>query len=64
MLCTLQLQQHLLTMASKPSKTTPTSTIAKPEPISQPQNTVPGKKNSDVTFTISTPKSAHTSVVQ
>ena len=64
MLCTLWLHLHLLTMASKPSKTTPTSTTAKPDPISQPHNTVPGKKNSDATPTLSTPKPAPTSVVQ
>ena len=64
MLCTLQLHLHLLTMTSKPSKTTPTSTTTKPDPISQPHNTVPCKKNSDATPTLSTPKPAPTSVVQ
>ena len=36
-------------MASKPSKTTPTSTILRPDPISQPENIVPGQnqKNSE-----------------
>ena len=62
MLCTLQLHLHLLIMASKPSKTTPTSPTAKPDPISQPHNTVPGRKNS--TPTLSTPKPTPTSVVQ
>ena len=51
-------------MASKPSKTTPTSTIVRPDPISQPQNIASGQKNSDATPTISTPKPAPTSVVQ
>ena len=66
MLCTLQLHLHLLTMASKPSKTTPTSTIVRPDQISQPQNIVPGQKemNSDATSTISTPNPVPTSAVQ
>ena len=53
-------------MASKPSKTTPTSTIVRPDQISQPQNIVPGQKqkNSDVTSTISTPNPTPSSVVQ
>ena len=64
MLCTLQLHLRLLTMASKPSKTTTTSTIVRPDPIPQPQNIAPGQKKPDATPTISTPKPVPTSVVQ
>ena len=64
MLCTLQLHIHLLMMESKPSKTTPTSTTAKQDPILHPPNTAPGKKKLDAIPTLSTPKPAPTSVVQ
>ena len=62
--CTLQLHQHLLTMASKPSKTTPTSTIVRPNQISQPQSIPTAQQNSDAkpTKPIPIPKPAHTSV--
>ena len=51
-------------MASKPSKTTPTSTIVRPDQVSQPQNVAFAQKNSDATPTISTPNPAPTSVAQ
>ena len=53
-------------MASKPSKTTPTSTIVRPDQISQPPNIPTAQKNSDATPTkpIPIPKPAPTSVVQ
>ena len=49
-------------MESKPSKSTPTSTTAKQDPILHPPNTALGKKL-DATPTLSTPKPAPTSVV-
>ena len=51
-------------MASKPSKTTPTSTIVRPDQISQPQSipTVQQSLNVKPTKPIPIPKSAHTSV--
>ena len=51
-------------MASKPSKTTPTSTIVRPEQISQPQSIPIVQQNLDVkpTKPIPIPKPAHTSV--
>ena len=51
-------------MASKPSKTTPTSTIVRPDQISQPQSipTVQQNLNVKPTKPIPIPKSAHTSV--
>ena len=60
--CTLQLHQHLLIMASKPSKTTPTSTIVRPDQISQPQSIPTAQQNSDAKPTKPIPKPAHTSV--
>ena len=53
-------------MESKPSKTTPTSTIVRPDQISQPPNIPTAQKNSNATPTkpIPIPKPAHTSVVQ
>ena len=62
--CTLQLHQHLLTMASKPSKTIPTSTIVRPDQISQPQSIPIVQQNLDAkpTKPIPIPKPAHTSV--
>ena len=62
--CTLQLHQHLLTMASKPSKTTPTSTIVRPDQISQPPSIPTAQQNSDAkpTKPIPIPKPAPTSV--
>ena len=51
-------------MASKPSKTTPTSTIVRPNQISQPQSIHTTQQNSDAkpTKPIPIPKPAHTSV--
>ena len=51
-------------MASKPSKTTPTSTIVRPDQISQPQSIPIVQQNLDVkpTKPIPIPKPAHTSV--
>ena len=62
--CTLQLHHHLLTMASKSSKTTPTSTIVRPEQISQPQSIPIVQQNLDAkpTKPIPIPKPAHTFV--
>ena len=62
--CTLQIHQHLLTMESKPSKATPTSTIVKPDQISQPPSIPTAQQNSDAkpTKPIPIPKSASTSV--
>ena len=56
----------MLTMASKPSTTTPTSTIVRLDQISQLHNIVPAQKQmiSDATSTISTPKPVPTSAVQ
>ena len=53
-------------MASKPSKSTPTSTIVRPDQISQPLSTptVQQKLNVKPTSPIPIPKSAHTSVAQ
>ena len=50
-------------MASKPSKTTPISTIVRPDQISQPQSIPIVQQNLDVkpTKPIPIPKSAHTS---
>ena len=64
--CTLQIHQHLLTMASKPSKTTPTSTIVRPDQISQPPNIPTAQQNSDAkpTKPIPKPKPSPTSVAQ
>ena len=64
MICTFQLQPNLLTMASKPSTSTTTSTTAKQDPMPPPQSTAPGMKESDVTPTSSTPKPVPTSIVQ
>ena len=60
----LQLHQHLLTMALKPSKTTPTSTIVKQDEISQPPRIPIAQQNSDAkpTKPIPIPKPVHTSV--
>ena len=51
-------------MTSKPSKTTPTSTIVRPDQISQPQSIPTAQQNSDAepTKPIPIPKPAHTSV--
>ena len=59
--CILQLHQHLLTMASKPSKTTPTSTIVRPDQISQPQSIPIVQQISDAkpTKPIPIPKPTH-----
>ena len=62
--CTLQLQPHLLIMASKPSTSTATSTTAKQDPMPPPQNTASGQKKSDADPTSSTPNLAPTSIVQ
>ena len=53
-------------MASKPSKTIPTSTIVRPDQISQPQSipTVQQNLNVEPTKPIPIPKPAHTSVAQ
>ena len=53
-------------MASKPSKSIPTSTIVRPDQISQPPSTptVQQKLNVKPTNPIPIPKSAHTSVAQ
>ena len=53
-------------MESKPSKTTPTPTIVRPDQISQPLNIPIAQKNSDATPTkpIPIPKPAPKSVVQ
>ena len=64
MLCTLQLQPHLLAMESKPSTSTTTSTTAKQNPMPSPQSTALGKKESDADLTSSTPNPVPTSVVQ
>ena len=63
MLCTLQLQPCLLTIASKPSASTNTSTVAKQDPMPPAQNTTHGKE-SGVTVTSFTPNPIPTSVVQ
>ena len=62
--CTLQLHQHLLTMASKPSKTTPTSTIVRPEQTSQPPSIpiVQQSLTAKPTKPVPIPKPAHTFV--
>ena len=62
-ICTLQPHQHLLTMGSKPSKT-PTSTIVRPDQISQPPSIPTAQQSSDAKSTkpIPIPKPAHTSV--
>ena len=53
-------------MASKPSKTIPTSTVVRPDQVSQPQNipTVQQNLNVKPTKPIPIPKPAHTSVAQ
>ena len=53
-------------MASKPSKTIPTSTIVRPNQVSQQQNTTTVQQNLNVkpTKPIPIPKPAHTSVAQ
>ena len=53
-------------MASKPSKSIPTSTIVRPDQISQPPSTptVQQKLNVKPTNPIPIPKSSHTSVAQ
>ena len=53
-------------MASKPSKTTPTSTIVRPDQISPSQSTPTVQQNLNVkpTKPIPIPKPAHTSVAQ
>ena len=53
-------------MASKPSKTTPTSTIVRPDQISQPPNIPTAQQNSDATPTrpIPIPKPTPTSVAE
>ena len=63
-LCTLQLQTHLLTMASKPSTITATSTTAKQDPMPPPQSTAPGKRKSGVKPTSSTTNPVPIFVVQ
>ena len=53
-------------MASKPSKSIPTSTVVRPDQVSQPQNTPTVQQNLNVkpTKPIPIPKPAHTSVAQ
>ena len=63
-LCTLQLQPHLLIMESKPSTSTTTSIIANQDPMPFQQSTTPGKKESNADPTSSTPNPVPTSVVQ
>ena len=63
-LCTLQLQPHMLIMESKPSTNTTTSTTAIQDPMPSPQSTAPGKKESNADPTSSTPNPVPTSVVQ
>ena len=62
-LCTLQLQPHLLIMESKPSTSTTTFTTAKQDPMPFQQSTAPGKKESNADPTSSTPNPVPTSVV-
>ena len=64
MLCTLQLQPHLLIMESKPSTSTTISTTTKQDPMPSQQSTAPGKKESNADTTSSTPNPVPTSVVQ
>ena len=53
-------------MASKPSKSIPTSTVVRPDQVSQPQNTPTVQQNLNIkpTKPIPIPKPAHTSVAQ
>ena len=64
MLCTLQLEPHLLIMESKPSTSTTTSTTEKQDPMPSPQSTAQGKKESNADPTSSTPNPVPTFVVQ
>ena len=62
-LCTLQLQPYLLTMASKQSANTSTSMTKEQGPMPPAQNTAHGKKKSSVAVTLSTHNPAPTSAV-
>ena len=63
MLCILQLQPYLLTMASKsPTGIIIISTIKSSMPSAQ--STAPGKREPDIPLTSSTPNPTPTSVVQ
>ena len=63
-LCTLQLQPHLLIMESKPSTSAATSTAAEIDPMPSQQSIAPAKKESNADPTSSTPNPVPTSVVQ
>ena len=63
-LCTIQLQPYLLTMASKPATNTTTSTTAEQDPMPSQQSIAHDKKESGVTVTSSTPNPVPTSVTQ